>query len=341
MTTDRAVTYRNPVHAGYLADPFVWRADGEYLATGTGEAEAAGEVHRGTAPSVFPMLRSRDLVHWEQLAPALVRPDPALGNSFWAPEVAYADGEWFLYYSVGHEDRAHHLRVARSRHARGPYVDAGALTDPEQVPFAIDPHPFQDADGAWYLFHARDFLDERDDDGGRVRQGTALVVHRLTDMTRLASEGRTVARARHDWQRFARDREMYGMRRDWHTLEGPCVFLHAGRYYCLYSGGCWQHEGYGVDYIVADTVAGPWRDEGAPEGPRVLRTVPDRVLGPGHCSLVSGVDEASRILVYHAWDPQRTARRMCIDPLRLSSRGPRCTGPTWTEQVMRVPVTAE
>jgi GH43 family beta-xylosidase len=332
----RAVAYRNPVHAGYLADPFVWAADGEYLAIGTGAAEAACTPHEGAGATVFPLLRSADLVHWEPLGHALVRPHAALGNAFWAPEVAHHAGRWFLYYSVGHGERAHQLRVASSRDARGPYVDVAALTDPRAVPFAIDPHPFRDAEGAWHLFHARDFLDDRDEHGRTVRQGTALVVHRLHDMTRLDAAGVTVARARRDWQRFRRDREMYGTRRDWHTLEGPCVLRHDGRYFCLYSGGCWQYESYGVDYVSADRIEGPWHDDGIEAGPRVLRTVPGRVLGPGHCSIVPGIEESTPVLVYHAWDAARTARRMCIDALALTSQGPRCAGPSSTEQRLQV-----
>ena len=73
----------------------------------------------------------------------------------------------------------------------------------------------------------------------------------------------------------------------------------------------------------------------AAAGPRVLRTVPGRMLGPGHCSVTVGPDEATRYLVYHAWDADLTARRMCIDELRFTHRGPRSPGPTWTEQSIR------
>jgi len=44
---------------------------------------------------------------------------------------------------------------------------------------------------------------------------------------------------------------MYGRVWDWHTLEGPFVRKHDGRYYCFYSGGRWETESYGVDYGVA------------------------------------------------------------------------------------------
>lgn len=326
--------YTNPVFHDYFADPFVWRVGRTYLAIGTGPAEAAGVVPFAHAPSVFPLLRSPDLVHWERAGHALMRPDAELGDTYWAPEIATDGDRWYLYYSVGFADTRHHLRVATSARPDGPYLDEAALTRPDEVPFAIDPHPFRDADGRWYLFHARDFLDAEPAGPGALRAGTALVVHPMESMTAMAREGRTVLRARCDWQRFAADRAMYGGTYDWHTLEGPFVVHHQGRYYCLYSGGCWQDATYGVDHAVAEHVLGPYDAPTDLAGPRVLRTVPGRVLGPGHCSVVLAPDDATAVCVYHAWDPGRTARRMCIDRMIIDADGPRVLGPTWTEHVL-------
>lgn len=324
--------YQNPVHPDYFADPYVWRDGDDYYAIGTGPAEAAGTVPTAGEASVFPLMRSKDLVHWLPAGRALVRPDASLGDTFWAPEIVAAEGRWWMYYSVGHGDRRHQIRVACADEPLGPYVDCAQLTDPDVVPFAIDPHPFQDVDGRWYLFQARDFLEPVDDAGTSVRAGTALVVQPLRSMTELAQgEERTVARARFDWQRFAADRPMYGQVFDWHTLEGPFVVLHEGRYHCLYSGGCWQTPTYGVDYVVADAVMGPWTDDGTHEGPRILRTVPGQALGPGHCSVTLGPD-GRHWVVYHAWGMDQTARRLCIDPLEFTPEGPRSPGPTFTPQ---------
>lgn len=324
--------YTNPVYAGYLADPFVWRTAGGYLAVGTGAGEAEGLSSTGSdrTERVFPLLRSPDLVHWESRGHALLRPDAALGDTFWAPEVAFAEGRWYLYYSVGHADRDHQLRVAVSDGPEGPYVDAAALTNVRDVPFAIDPHPFRDVDGRWYLFHARDFLDVAAD--GSARVGTALVVHRLPTMTTLAPVGHTVLRARRDWQRFASDRPMYGKRYDWHTLEGPYVLRQGGRYYCLYSGGRWEDDSYGVDFAVADSLLGPWDDAGSEGGPRVLRTVPGQVRGPGHCSVTLAPDGHTLVLAYHAWDRELGLRTLRVDPLTFDGGAPRCAGPSFTEQ---------
>ncbi|MBD2183555.1 family 43 glycosylhydrolase [Planktothrix sp. FACHB-1355] len=322
-------TYTNPVYNGYFADPFVWKYQGVYYAIGTGPAEAEGQVDEIGKRLVFPLLRSDDLVNWQFAGNALLRPDPALGDNFWAPEVAYCDGTFYLYYSVGHEDKRHQLRVATSSEPLGPYEDVGEpLLDPETCAFAIDPHPFCDDDGQWYLFYARDFLDTE----GGVRAGTALMVARLESMTKLAGEGNVVLRARSDWQRFLANRAMYDGIYDWHTLEGACVRKYKGRYYCFYSGGRWETDSYGVDYGVADSVMGSYSDAGNEAGPRVLRSVPGYVLGPGHNSIVLGKDDLTEYIIYHAWDTNMQARRMCIDKLIWTDFGPRCNGPTWTPQ---------
>jgi len=305
----------NPVYQDYFADPFVWRHDNVYFAVGTGPNESA---HR-PEDRVFPILRSMDFLRWEHVGNALVRPDPALGTTFWAPAVAFSSGTFYLYYSVGHGDKSHQLRVAAAVTPEGPYVDLGTpMLDPCATPFAIDPHPFQDVDGQWYMFYACDFLDSYQ----AARPGTALMVRRMITMSQVSKFGHVVLRARSDWQRFEAGRPMYGAFWDWHTLEGPCVVRHNSLYYCFYSGGRWENESYGVDYGIALTPLGPYSDAGNEAGPRVLKTTPGCRLGPGHNSHVIGPDGAE-YLVYHAWNSDMTIRRMCIDKLTWTAEGPR------------------
>lgn len=319
--------YCNPIYPNYFADPFVWRHDGVWYAVGTGALEAHSAAH--ATPGAFDLLRSDDFVNWTLLGTALELLPPEYGNAYWAPEIAFADGRFWMYYSVGREDKAHHIRVAVSERPEGPYRDTGHLvTNPFACPFAIDGSPFQDDDGTWYLFYARDFLDGD-------RPGTGVVMDRLVDMTRLAGEERVVARAKYDWQIFLRDRVMYGARYNWHTIEGPSVVKRDGRYWCLFSAGRWENDTYGVDWAVADVITGPWSYEGSARGARVLRTVPGRVLGPGHNCIAQRCNGDTDYIVYHAWDPAMTARRLFIDPLEWTADGPACSGPTWTPQTLR------
>ena len=294
-----------PVYPFYFADPFVLEHEGVYYAYGTG----ASALPDGR---VFEVLRSPDLRRWTSLGGALERLEASFGSEYWAPEVAYSQGRFYLYYSVGVGDQGHKIRVAISEKPEGPFQDAGLVLTPDEL-FAIDSNPFRDEDGSWYLFYAKDFLE-----GERV--GTALAVRRMRSMTELESQSHPVLRASGDWQLYQRGRAMYGQTYDWHTLEGPFVVKRGGGYYCFYSGGNWQEHTYGVGYAVAEHPLGPWR-EPYPE-PVVLRTLPSELIGPGHNSLVRGPD-GQDYLVFHAWDPAHTARRMFVERLGGAPGGPR------------------
>lgn len=320
-----AFAYQNPVWSGYLADPFVLRWGEHYFAYGTGSS--AGDIRDGQ--HVFPLLRSRDLVQWEDLGGALAPLADDIPRAYWAPEVAACDGTFLLYYSCAPagRDEAHRIRVARAPHPAGPFEDAGPVL-PEDEGFAIDAHPFRDPrDGRWYLYYARDYFDER--------VGTGLAVVPLDpDRTRAAGPSRPVLRAQHDWHLYERNRWIYGREwTAWHTVEGPCVVYHDSRYWCFYSGGNWQTRDYGVSYGMAEHPLGPWRHAGAGDA-RVLRERPGEVLGPGHNSVVLAPDGRTQLMVYHAWDPAGTARRMCLDPLVWTDSGPRCLGPSVGRQVI-------
>ena len=317
-------TYTNPVYAGSMPDPSVIQHKGFYYAFGT--------TGNGRTPDgrIFTTLRSRNLVEWETLGGALVPPSPIRRTQYWAPEVVFHKGTFYLYYSMGGvEPEKFELRVATSAQPEGPYTDTGhKLVDCETNRFTIDAFPFRDDDGQWYLFYARNFPTNEPS----VHPGTAIVVDRLLDMTRLAGDCHVVVRARYDWTLYEANRRMdvYNATFDWHTIEGPCVVKHDGRYYCFYSGANYQTSRYGVDYIVADHPLGPYSGQG--DHARVLHSVPGHVRGPGHHSIVRSPDGKAQYIVYHAWDPGMHVRWMCIDRLLWTPEGPRCEGPTFTPQ---------
>ena len=306
-------TFKNPVHADYFADPFVLRHGGVYYAYGT--VAQAGRT--------LPGLRSDDLVDWEPLGDVL-RPLASGPDVYWAPEVAFRDGVFHLYYSAGEEEgQGHQLRVACADRPEGPFVDQDVVLCPDE-PFSIDAHPFRDDDGSWYLFYCRDFLEGE-------RPGTGIVVDRLERMSALAGEPRDVVRPFADWNLYEAQRHWYGRTWDWFTVEGPFVRKRDGRYYCFFSGGAWREPNYGVSYATADHPLGPWR-VAEQDGPSILRTIPGRVVGPGHASIVESPSGRADWIVYHAWQPGGDARLMRIDRLDWRDGTPRCDGPTLDER---------
>lgn len=300
--------WENPVWDGYLADPQVLRTKDGYYAYGTGPARDGRQ---------FPVLHSRDFSRWTFVGNALeTLADPAV-KAYWAPEVAEKDGRFYLYYAG-----EYNMRVAVADHPAGPFRDSGRLLFPDE-PFSIDGHPCRDPEsGKWHLFFAKDFLDQR--------VGTALAVAELSpDMLTVTGPVTTVLRAVADWQVYQRQRTMYGRLFDaWHTVEAPFVVRHDGRYHCFYSGGNWQTPGYGVGYGVARRLAGPYVDEANLEGPTVLKSIPGKLIGPGHNSVVLGPDGRTHFIVYHSWDEARAKRQMCLDPLAWTAAGPRAFQPS-------------
>jgi GH43 family beta-xylosidase len=305
-------TYTNPVYPRDFPDPFALRFNGRYYAYATGVADDG---------RCFPMLSSPDLLRWEPHGGALEPLGIEGAEEYWAPEVAYSEGRFYLYYATGHAaDPDHHLRLAVADHPLGPWKDAGRNLTPGEI-FAIDAHPFRDPrDGHWYLYYARDVLEP-------PYAGTGLAVDRLLSMDRLEGNPRNVLRPYAAWQVFELQRAIkQGL--DWYTIEGPFVLQVEGRYVCFYSGGRWENPNYGVGYAFAGSPLGPWTDEFNEGGPLVLTTVPGRVIGPGHNSVVIGPDLITPYLVYHGWDPDCTARYPRIDPLEWVDGHPRCEGPS-------------
>jgi beta-xylosidase len=329
-STKPEAQYTNPVYEGSMPDPSVIRHDGWYYAFGT---TGAGRLEDGR---IFTVLRSKDLVNWVKLGGALVPPSPNPKFQYWAPDVTFEKGKFYLYYSMGGvQDEKFDLRVAVSESPQGPYIDAGEkLVDCENNRFTIDSYPFKDSDGQWYLFYARNFTDQTPAgaSGGPVHPGTAIVVDRLIDMTKLARDCKVVVRAKHDWTLYEANRRMdvYDNTFNWHTIEGPCVVKHKGKYYCFYSGSNWQSDHYGADYVVADKPMGPYSGQGT--SPRVLHGIPGKVRGPGHHSIATGPKGKSNYIVYHAWDAGMKRRQLCIDKLIWTPEGPKCVGPTFTPQ---------
>ena len=127
-------TYQNPVFNHPAPDPFVFKHRGEYWCISS---------HCEPGQRKFEMLRSPDLVHWQIVGGAL-EPLAEEHPYYWAPEITYRDGVFYLYYSVGNEILMQ-LRVATSPAPEGPYIDQGVRLTRED--FAIDAHVFVDDDG--------------------------------------------------------------------------------------------------------------------------------------------------------------------------------------------------
>jgi GH43 family beta-xylosidase len=310
-------TYVNPVFNRSFPDPFVLKFCGEYFAYCTGFADD------GLAVGVA---RSTNLVEWNYIGGAL-RPLESEPPYYWAPEVVYSDGSFYMYYSCGNETLME-IRVAISDRPDGGFVDAGVRMTREE--FAIDAHVFVDDTGDRFMFYATDFLDHS-------HIGTGTVVDRMQNWLELEGNPRPVSRAAYEWQVYDPNRaEKGGVR--WHTVEGPTVFKHKGKYLQMFSGGNWTNSSYGVAFASSDQVlsSSEWKQsiDGETLFP-VLRTIPDKVIGPGHNSAVVGPNNRELYCVYHSWVGEE--RVMYIDRMGLVDSRIFVKGATYTPQLAPFP----
>ena len=74
---------------------------------------------------------------------------PWAGKQLWAPDVAYKNGKYYLYFPVKDKQGVFHMGVATSNKPAGPFK-AGAK--PIAGSYSIDPAVFVDTDGSAYMY---------------------------------------------------------------------------------------------------------------------------------------------------------------------------------------------
>jgi hypothetical protein len=74
---------------------------------------------------------------------------PWAGRQLWAPDAAYKDGTYYLYFPVKDKKDVFHIGVATSKTPIGPFK-----AEPEPIPgsYSIDPAVFTDTDGKSYMY---------------------------------------------------------------------------------------------------------------------------------------------------------------------------------------------
>jgi arabinan endo-1,5-alpha-L-arabinosidase len=296
----RALTYRNPVSRAFadtFADPAVVRGkDGYWYAFGTTDPLRSGE---GTMHSL-PVARSHDLVNWSYVGDAInednapkwaEKKDDA---AYWAPDISYHDGRYWLYYVVtqtkatGEKDDSA-IGVATASSPAGPWKSHDEpVVEPrrgtgekDDFLWTFDPAHVVDTDGRRYLYYGSYY-------GG-------------IEVTELSADGR---RAVGKPTKVATD----------NRFEGGYVIRRGGWWYLFASSGdccAGPTTGYSVFAGRSRSVRGPFTDrEGVPltasrtGGSIVLTPNGNRWVGTGHNAVVQDLAGQDWI-VYHAIDRSR------------------------------------
>jgi hypothetical protein len=74
---------------------------------------------------------------------------PWAGRQMWAPDAAFKDGTYYLYFPVKDKTDVFRMGVAASKNPAGPFK---AEKEPIKGSYSIDPAVFKDADGSYYMY---------------------------------------------------------------------------------------------------------------------------------------------------------------------------------------------
>jgi hypothetical protein len=74
---------------------------------------------------------------------------PWAGRQLWAPDAAYKNGTYYLYFPLKDKNDVFKIGVATSKKPYGPFK---AEKEPIKGSFSIDPAVFKDSDGSFYLY---------------------------------------------------------------------------------------------------------------------------------------------------------------------------------------------
>ncbi|HGY56828.1 MAG TPA: T9SS type A sorting domain-containing protein [Caldithrix abyssi] len=312
-------TYTNPVGNfipdGDTADPYVLRYNGKYYLYAT-----SAQTHTYG----YKVWESDDLVNWVPRGDCF-RNDWD-GNSwgtanFWAPEVVYYQGQFYMVYSARTAEGKLQIALAKSSSPLGPFInDAAPLLGDELE--AIDGHFFFDDDGSIYLYYSIE-VNYNIVNGHHTAE---IYAQKMSHYMRPTGDPVLVATPEQEWELKTGD---------WRWNEGPTVFKDKGTYYLMYSANVFNSPDYGIGYATASSPTGPFTKYSG--NPILSSNLDIGVSGPGHNSVTWSPDGTERFIVYHAHinpDDPNGGRTIYIDRMRITYTGLVIDGPTRTPQPM-------
>lgn len=300
--------YQNPLPIKHIGDPFIMRTvNGSYYCYAT------------SAEDGFKAWKSDDLVSWNEIGYVYTRQQDSWGVSdFWAPEVIYFHGKYYLHYSARWgKNLSLRIGVAISDSPEGPFHDVfnHPMFDFDYA--VIDGHVFIDDDGKKYLFYSRDCSEHIIE--GR-HESHLYVIELEDDLVSVKGEPVFLTKPEQDWEIRSGD--------EWRWNEGPFLLKSEDKYLLMYSANYYASRDYSVGYAIADKPLGPFiKAENNP----ILRSNSPEISGPGHNSVTTSPSGKDLLIVYHIHtDPTHPSgdRQVCIDKMDIRDGVMCVSGPT-------------
>ena len=189
---------------------------------------------------------------------------PWAGRQLWAPDAAFANGTYYLYFPIKDKQDVFRIGVATSKSPTGPFK---AEPEPIKGSYSIDPAVFQDTDGTFYMYFGGIW-------GGQLQRWAKSTYEANGSKTDLKNDeapaiGPRVARLSKDMLQFEGpvteisiiDKEgkpLLGKDHDRRFFEASWMHKYNGKYYFSYSTG----DTHFIAYATGDSPTGPFTYQG-------------------------------------------------------------------------------
>jgi beta-xylosidase len=190
-----------------------------------------------------------------------IRNIPWAGRQLWAPDAAFANNTYYLYFPVKDKKDIFHIGVAAGSRPEGPFT---AEKEPIKGTYSIDPCVFRDDDGSYYMYFGgiwggqlQKWNNNRYDAAkGNRKPDELAVLPRVAklrpDMKQLAEPVKEISIVGSDNKPF------FEKDNDKRFFEGSWMFKYNGKYYFTYSTG----DTHKLVYAIGTSPYGPFTWQG-------------------------------------------------------------------------------
>lgn len=250
----------------------------------------------------------------------------AYSYNYWAPELHYIDGEWYIYVAADNGNNENHrmyVLKGTSQSPLDPFEMVGQITDPSNK-WAIDGSILRLNGELYFIWSGW----EGDEDGMQN-----IYIAHMSDPCTIDSERVLLSSPTYDWETV-----------EWPDVnEGPTALQHGDDTFIVYSAsGSWNdYYCLGMLTLTGDDPMNPdhWEKERKP----VFSRRANVAYGPGHSSFATAHD-GSVWMIYHANLESGTGwygRSLWIAPITFDEDGEPDFGRPKLEVKFPVPVKSE
>lgn len=186
---------------------------------------------------------------------------PWAGRQLWAPDAAFANNTYYLYFPVKDKKDVFRIGVATSNKPEGPFV---AEKEPIKGSYSIDPCVFKDDDGSYYMIFGgiwggqlqRWNNNQYDSTAGNRKPEDMAIQPRVA---KLSANMKNFAEPVREIKLMDDKGNQYKEKdNDRRFFEGSWLHKYKGKYYLSYSTG----DTHNICYSIGDSPYGPFTYKG-------------------------------------------------------------------------------